>query len=415
MRLAQRLTVGLLGLCLTAAAHAEVTIITGAPENAGWDYNAENQELLWLAQARTLATIEFEKAKIVPGTLVVESDAKEIVMISGTASPTRFDASNQTGHRIEFTEAGGRPTLKVDGSEWAALRGPWVSLVRDPSPALRLELRVATYATVKFVPVGTGAGEVAGEDRPATQPAEAAESDDGFPRIKVAQDGTPDRLTASAKSLCDAIERECKPCDGKGSTKVRKKVGTRKEGIWEVPEFREVQESCKKCEGRGRVRAEIEVLGRLSDGFVRALATVKPDHERTQDALRRAYESVSANVLGDERAWIALNRRGRGIITQRSITPGTPVMIQARVWGTLSELTGSGTDRTMIGEVAGTDQMLCFLSPQSADEAEKGARVLAGGVVAGVTKMGDKSVIVIQNGFVISPNVDRGWRWWYVD
>ncbi|MDB5294117.1 MAG: hypothetical protein JWO31_100, partial [Phycisphaerales bacterium] len=71
-------------------------------------------------------------------------------------------------------------------------------------------------------------------------------------------------------------------------------------------------------------------------------------------------------------------------------------------------------DRVFLVRVSGKKQLVGVVAPKQADPPKSGGQVLVGGVVAGMVEPemkagGTARVMIVERGFLISPNVDNGW------
>jgi hypothetical protein len=366
-----------------------------AERNAAW--HIESPECVWMAQPGRPATLVLDRTASGRLAVRIDSDATGLEVRSGPALasiPLTPDVQTQLQWQVGTT-----PALIVNGEALESLRGAWLAVSKDDSQHILLTLVGAKYGTISLTREQGDVGKVNAE---------------AFPKLTLESRATGPELVAAVNAMTRSIERDCTPCGGKGTKSERRVVRVEERGGMKFPVKETFQVPCTACRGVRRQSDAPEVIFKRADLMLTRMANLNTEGPGSTDAMIKAHQAIVDYVIGREQAWRLLNKRGRSVVAQRKIDPGTPVMLRCRIWGTMSKLTGDETHRSIVAEVAGTDQLLVFMNPLTAEEGADGDLRLAGGLVAGVTQTSKgQSVVVIQNGFVIAPLVDGRYGWWY--
>jgi hypothetical protein len=404
---------GVTTLSLRGNAHE---VLASAAENARWHAPAKSVTVTFLGKdQKENAVLVLKKAVVLDSEIVILSDASTITLVSGDAIRIPFSVkvdANGTTSRLKLG-GGDSATLLFNDKEDPRLRAKWIQSLASPYKNLSIELKDATFATVKFdaaaIEKGAGVADAAAPEpaQPAASPAKAPEgAAHAGSGPELLHNVTPSQLTHASYAFSEGVSHRCPHCSGTGKVNVEVQVGTQRDGNVLRPIMRNQTQNCNVCNGTGKVRATDEALKRLAATFVKSMADVKRDDKDTQEAISASYKMITDVMIGDQRTWLLLTESGKSILSQRAPTPGTPVIVKVNV-KRMSHVDGK---REYVAAVSGIDQEVRITNPVSADDIESGT-ALVGGLVA-PPAAGDNNV-VLNEGFVVAPDVDRAWWWWY--
>jgi hypothetical protein len=390
-----------LALTIAPAAAQAPSMLADDPVNAAWSVSTKTRDAVWLGgQPNRQAVVALSKSAVTPGAIEIETDAKMAIFRApeGRALTVPLRAKETTA--IDFQVTGDRPSIAVNGVEDPALRGPWIAVALHASDKLILEIPAPSYVTIRFL----GVRPPPPTSAPATMPADEM--------VRGPRRGTAVEVTFAARAIPSAVYRRCANCSGTGEVKILIPDGVRDEGFVKREVFREEKAKCGKCNGKKIDRVRDEAVVRLAGLLVRSIASLNLEEKNAQRALSEAYLVLSDVVIRDRQTWVTLSNAGRGLIAQRQLEPGTPIVVQARFVQSIPGVTQA--DRSYVGIVGGTDQKVRLRCAVTAEEAQPGKFVLMGGLVSEViqTESGER-VVVLEDGFVVSPTVPKDWYWWW--
>ena len=419
------LTASLLGAFLSGGERCGAhEVLAKALANLRWHAPAKSITVTFLGKdEKETAVLVVKKAAVLDTEISIRSDATTITIVSGGSIriPFTVDVSpDGTTSRLNLG-AGDSPKLLFNDNEDPDLRAKWIKVVNSKEENLSIELTDATTATVKFDPKsiekGAAIAAAAPADPGASAPADPAAGADG---AKPAEGGAhpaaaaellhpvpPATLKRAAFAFADGVSHRCIRCSGTGHITVSVQYGTRQEGSLIRPLMRDEVQICKTCNGAGKLRDADPALRRLAANFVKAMAAVKRDAPDTQEVLSGCYKMITDVMIGDENTWILMTETGRGVLSQRSPAPGTPVIVKVHIKQMSSPAPGK---REFVVTVLGLDQDIRVIDPVSADEVDSGP-ALVGGLLE-PPLAGDR-MMVLARGFLVAPPIDRSWWWWY--
>jgi len=129
---------------------AECKFFTGEKTDADWSYSAKSNDAVWLAAQHKTPTLFLKKSTLLPGTLVLETDARQLNIACGDADVITIPILRRGNTALTFEQSDDRPALKINDQEMPALRGPWIRIAQDKSDKMVFELVGATFATIHF-------------------------------------------------------------------------------------------------------------------------------------------------------------------------------------------------------------------------------------------------------------------------
>ena len=224
-----------------------------------------------------------------------------------------------------------------------------------------------------------------------------------LPTSAVKKDGDPQSVRATAKQLGAAVTKACPRCGGKGQVTVRGGGGglARPEGV-----------QCEPCDGKGRVANDREKVEDATHAVVTSIVRLAPDAKGADVALADAYTAITEHLLR-KRANINYVQ-GQSVAALSQVKPQADkvVLVKAVFGHEIPHPTRQG-EKIYIVRVAHKKQVLAVVSPRQADPPQKGGRSLVAGVIAGTVDVevgkNQERVVIVERGFLISPNPDGGW------
>jgi hypothetical protein len=392
-------------LVFTSSAHA-IDGVAEPAQNPRWHCSDKTGIATFLQGDKPeTARLILVKASAVGQTLTVTSDASYIALYGTNGPHVVFKLPpNPDGTTSTITLFGGdQPTVTFNGKDQVQQDGKWIQIFSADDKTFSLELGLASFATVKLEKPDQPKPAVAAPllTKAVTSPA----ADHELMHLI-----SPDQMRGACNAFDQGIHKKCEVCGGTGRVSVRVQFGSLQEGIYSVPQYRDQEQRCARCQGSGVYRSRDEVLIRLAGKIVKDLAALDKDDPASPKVLTDAYDDITRDMIGDQKAWRLLTANGRSILAQRSPKLDTAVVSLVQVEQSIPH----DDQRRYLVRVLGTDKRVYVDNPVLADELTSG-RALMGGTIGTPEESAGEKTTVLRGGFLIAPPIDGSGWWWSKD
>lgn len=235
-------------------------VLASSSENARWHAPAKSVTVTFLGKdAKENAVLVLKKGVVLDTEIVILSDASTITLVSADSIRIPFSVkadANGTTSRLKLG-GGDSATLLFNGQENPRLRAKWIDTIASKEKYLTIELKDASFATVKFDPAavekGAGVADAAAPE-PARPAASAAKPPEGTAHRasgpELLHNVTPSELKHASYEFAQGVSHRCTHCNGKGTVSVDVQVGTERDGRFLRPIMRSQLQQCNLCKGR---------------------------------------------------------------------------------------------------------------------------------------------------------------------
>jgi hypothetical protein len=130
-------------------------VLTSSAANLRWHAPAKSVTVTFLGKdEKETAVLALKKAAVLDSEVLILSDASAITLVTGEATRIAYTVqANASGTTTRLKLGGGESAeLLFNGKEDAGLRAKWIQAVASSDKTLSIELKDATFATVKFEP-----------------------------------------------------------------------------------------------------------------------------------------------------------------------------------------------------------------------------------------------------------------------
>jgi hypothetical protein len=231
-----------------------------------------------------------------------------------------------------------------------------------------------------------------------------SELPENLPSSTVKEDGQASAVRATAQHLKVAVTKICPQCGGTGKVQ----VSGRGPGLQ-----RPVDHQCDKCGGSGRVPNESGGVDAAALAVVTSIVRMSPDAPNASNALNQAYDSITENILKSQRNFGIVQEQSAATLAQVKPQVDKVVILKAIFAGEIPDPKNQGKSIYIL-RVAHKKQVIAVHAPKQADPPLEGERALVAGVISGTVEAdaggpAKEPIVIIDHGFLISPNINDGW------
>lgn len=225
-----------------------------------------------------------------------------------------------------------------------------------------------------------------------------------LPTSKLKEAGNAQAVRATAKALERKLLQSCPTCKGRGKITRRGTGG----GLHQAE-----TEKCTKCDGTGKIPADSQAIENAMVPVVKAIVAMPIGAVNANAALNEAYAAITDNILKKEGNFKVMQEYGAKILASPKADVDKMVLFKG-IYAGEAPHPDRPDEKVQIVRVAHKSQVVAIVSPKQADPPQVTGRALVAGVIAGKVNMnvgaaGNADVVIVERGFIISPNLDDGW------